>query len=519
LILTISSDKTALLWDATSGKLLRSLQRYRGTIHSASFSPDGRLILIVNDLTISLFDVLTGRELRELKGHNEHINEAVFSPDGKLVLSAGADNVARIFEVASGNIVRELMDYRSDVTSAVFSPDGKMFLTATYDSIVHIYSSISGVEKMELRAPFLRRKKCSYISNGKYILIESEYELKMYDAFSGKELSNIDIGFSWENYSLNPKGLQVLVKDDLWSANDTSRIFDLLTGNEEYIIAGSMQEPGVFSPDGTTLLYWEAASSNTGGEDFYWRAHLYDAKRGIEIRQMNYYDDPLESVVFCPDGKNILTTGYGDMVRICEVSTGKELRKLRGFTNKVSYAAFSPDGGQIALAVSDSMAYIYDSQSANVLKSLNFDPGWSEVLSITYSRDGKGALVTFYDDFPPPEIFDLATGSKLQVASLFNSLTWEDRIVAISADSLIAIVQREDSSIFACHAISGKKLQEFSGEKFRVKQAAFSEDCKLVLLQGVDNLVHIYDIGSGKELQLLGEEYMGQPGCKCGCHL
>lgn len=46
---TDSSDRTARVWDSTSGQLLATLQGHQAPVVSAAFSPDGSRVLTVSD--------------------------------------------------------------------------------------------------------------------------------------------------------------------------------------------------------------------------------------------------------------------------------------------------------------------------------------------------------------------------------------------------------------------------------------------------------------------------------------
>ena len=56
-IVTASDDKTARLWDASSGSLIAFLNGHEGEVWSASFSPDGgRIVTTSTDNTARLWD-------------------------------------------------------------------------------------------------------------------------------------------------------------------------------------------------------------------------------------------------------------------------------------------------------------------------------------------------------------------------------------------------------------------------------------------------------------------------------
>src|SRR5215216_49440 len=88
-----------------------------------------------------------------LGGHTEGLRSASFSPDGRLILTASSDNTARVWDLGIGKSVLVLQHQRR-VNSATFSPDGQFILTAGDDSTARIWEVSTGKPITELRAGF-----------------------------------------------------------------------------------------------------------------------------------------------------------------------------------------------------------------------------------------------------------------------------------------------------------------------------------------------------------------------------
>ena len=141
-IVTASSDKTARIWDAATGKEIVVLRGHDddGLVFSAAFSPDGsRIVTASDDKTARIWDAATGKEIVVLRGHDDGVTSAAFSPDGSRIVTASDDKTARIWDAATGKEIVVLRGHDGPVNSAAFSPDGSRIVTASDDKTARIW--------------------------------------------------------------------------------------------------------------------------------------------------------------------------------------------------------------------------------------------------------------------------------------------------------------------------------------------------------------------------------------------
>ena len=78
-----------------------------GYILSVAFSPDGQSVLsAANDKTLLVRDVTTGRILHRFEGYVGSVLSVAFSPDGQSILARSGDNVLILWDVETGDIRR-----------------------------------------------------------------------------------------------------------------------------------------------------------------------------------------------------------------------------------------------------------------------------------------------------------------------------------------------------------------------------------------------------------------------------
>src|SRR5262249_28132217 len=120
-VLTGSQDRTAILWEAASGRQVRTFTA-PGPIHAVAISTDSKRIAAATPLAGAVvWDMETGKAV-QLSG-DRPLKALAFSPDGKSVVTGGADGVT-VWDAESGPRGRVLAGTR-DVTALAFSPDGK----------------------------------------------------------------------------------------------------------------------------------------------------------------------------------------------------------------------------------------------------------------------------------------------------------------------------------------------------------------------------------------------------------
>mmetsp|Transcript_7373 Transcript_7373/g.6451 ORF Transcript_7373/g.6451 Transcript_7373/m.6451 type:complete len:80 (-) Transcript_7373:184-423(-) len=73
------------------------------------------------DQTSIIWDTTTGGVMRVLKGHTDFVISAVFSKDGSQVVTASEDRTARTWDAKSGTVLLVLKGHTDNVTFAEFN--------------------------------------------------------------------------------------------------------------------------------------------------------------------------------------------------------------------------------------------------------------------------------------------------------------------------------------------------------------------------------------------------------------
>src|SRR5262249_7468364 len=87
-----STDGTARIWDAVTGKPLRPLDGHKGGVTGVAFSPDSACVATCGlDKTVNIWDPRTGRQLRAYSIDLGAVTWMIYCPGGAQI-AAGNDN-------------------------------------------------------------------------------------------------------------------------------------------------------------------------------------------------------------------------------------------------------------------------------------------------------------------------------------------------------------------------------------------------------------------------------------------
>jgi hypothetical protein len=150
--LSCGDDRTLILWDLDSGKVLRHITGHGGLVFQAVFSLDGRRALSGGtDKSLRLWDLETGRQLVAIEGPADYVWCIAFSPDGRRALSGSgghfeADKVVRydlalrLWDVGASRQIRSLEGHTDIVKRLAFFPDGRRALSSSNDQTLRLWA-------------------------------------------------------------------------------------------------------------------------------------------------------------------------------------------------------------------------------------------------------------------------------------------------------------------------------------------------------------------------------------------
>jgi len=495
---SLDNDNTARIWDANTGAPLTPPMRHGGDLLSAAFSPDGRRVVTSSDdKTARVWDAATGQPVTPPLRHEDTVYPAAFSTDGRFVVTASQDKTARIWDATTGQPVTPALQHAGKVWWATFSPDGRLVATACEDHTARIWDAHTGAP---VGPPLQHSEEVTYVAfspdgkrlvtaSGEFILRILEGfknrpgEARVWDVATGKPLTPpMPHSLSVFQAVFSPDGRYVATA----SLDQTARVWDAKTGKPVTppLPHNDLVCRVAFTPDGRHL-----ATASFDNAARIW--DIGDMESGqqspVELGGSFF----LDRSTFSSDGRLVAGTIYGLYARVWNALTG--IPTTPPLHTNVSEVAFSPDGRVLATASADHTGRLWDANTGTaVTPPLQHD---KEVFWIAFSPDSQRVITASADN--TARIWSAKTGAPvtppLQHAS--NVLC-----AVFSPDGRRVVTASDDNTARVWDAFTGAAITALLPHGSGVKLAVFSPDSERVITATRDGTTRVWDARTGRPI-------------------
>ncbi|MHB1426347.1 MAG: WD40 repeat domain-containing serine/threonine protein kinase [Gemmataceae bacterium] len=334
--------------------------KHDGPVLRACFSPDGSRVLTASaDRTARLWDASTGKELSVLRGHNGEVLRAAFSRDGRRIVTAGEDRTARVWDTAHDEaaLLATLKGHRGTIRSAAFSPDGRRVVTASEDATARIWDAIHGTSLAELRAPEGNARAemldAIFSPDGRHVATGStDGTARLWDAASGVQVGATMRHNGWVlRVVFSPDGRRLATA----SMDQTAQMWD--ADNGQALLSAPLRHGGLvfdvsFSSDGTRVL--TCSEDNT--------AQVWSAATGEPLLPALRHRGTVIAARFSPDGSRVATASADNTGRVWDAFSGEPLTPSLWHPGwgHVTDASFNPAGDRVVTTCMDHTAVVWE---------------------------------------------------------------------------------------------------------------------------------------------------------------
>jgi WD40 repeat protein len=438
-LLTGGANGRACVWDASSGKLLRTVV-HESAVTCAAFSDDHeRLMTGSLDGRLRISDT-SGAESAELRPpHLLPVWAVAMTPDGKVAFSASEDKSVRMWSVPSREPIGSPFFHTGSVRTVSVSPEGKRILTRADDQTVRIWS---------------------------------------FPKFESHDLDTSAQGWARRLAFSRDDSTVVLAggepgKSGFLSLRDTST--GRLLGNPiirtDYVLAAA------FNRDGTMVA--------AAGEDGRVQLANVSGALGPILR----HSKAVLTVTFNPHFNLVLTGGEDSIAQLWDADTGNPRGKPLQHQGSVAAVAFSPDGERFVTGTSEGWLTLWDvEQRTPVLSAIRTDPIYETV----FSKNGRWILIRCAQD---ARIFDVQKQCWLKTDMKHQAMM---RAAVFSADERFVLTAGDDGYARMWDAERGFQNYVTFAHRVPVKAATLSADGRLVLTGASDGMARLWDPRTGK---------------------
>ncbi len=486
---TASYDNSVKLWDAQTGRELRTFTDHSRVVNGVAFSPDSqRLASGGDDGFIIVRDIATGERLAVMNGNDGAIRAVAFSPDNVHLAAANANATVRVWDTDSRRSLYHLFGHDAAVQDVVFNPTGDYLASAGEDGRTIVWNMENGSPVYSAN-PYpedpVAANAVDFSPDGSRVITGyADGVARVWDFANEGLLFNL-IGHASLVFDVaySPDGRLMATA----SGDGTAKIWDAETGRTLSTLSGhNGAVSGVaFSPDSSQLA--TASQDST--------ARIWNSEAGLDVLVLSRHRRPVNAVVYSADGQMVATASDDRTAKVWDANTGAVLFSLGNHNAPVQSVAFSPDGKLLATGSTDYYARLWDLSTGLLIQPVL--PHEGPVTWVTFEADGARLLTASEDG--KVRVWSTSTGDLMQ------TFTHEAAVIsaAYNPDLSQLAIADVDGNVVIWAAATGEPVLTLTGHNGPVNAVAFSEDGRRLATAGADGTARIWDLGSGDLLRTL----------------
>jgi len=510
-------ERVVRVAEATTGKVVRTFDRFHTFVFDTALSPDGsRLAIASADAdVVSVFDVRTGDLVFELPGHAFAADSVAWSPDGRWIATGSADTSVRVWDATTGMLEERLIGHAGVITGVDWSSDSRRIVSGGSDGTARVW-------ELELHPT---RGTVEVEGRQVYLLSGQQTQSAVYAAFSpdGQRVITGDIGIAavkiWD-LSLQGDAEVVNVPTDEAAPVDVAylpdgkivashgvgsvAVWDVDRATEPVTTLGPVggsEEPVLLigtNPKDDLVAFVRNESPVVA---------VWNAETSTLAFEYDTGGEPITSIDWSGDGRYLALGSYDGSLHVLDADDeGRSL--FVGHEPPPHYIqaiAFSPDGRTIAASTFNgeqpdtNHVSIWDWKAEKVVRQIDA----AGVVSMAYDAPGERLALGSFNG--KVEIRDAATGD---VERSFRAGSVTVMNVVFSPDGELLATSGEDGAVrvFDTRAQSGAQQLVLRGHGSLVSGLDFSPDGKTLASAGPGGVARVWALDLDRLIAIAHDE-------------
>ncbi|KAJ6196293.1 WD40-repeat-containing domain protein [Bipolaris maydis] len=464
-IVSGSFDRTAKIWDASSGACLLTLRDHDEAVSSVAFSHNSsRVVSGSHDTTAKIWDTNSGACLLTFRGHSKYVCSVAFSYDSSWIASGSGDFTVKIWNSNNGECIQKLEHGDSAVHSVTFSRNSTQLISGSISGSIKIWDVTTGECLRTYKGDSLRVISMAFSHDSAHLVSGSDDgTIRIWDAISIASLRTP------RNHNVEVRSLDFSPDSALLASafsNDTIKIWHVSSGKclqtLKYHDYKGIENKDIKHEISSMTFSHDSILLASGSQDGVIK--IWNVSNGKCLHTLLNNGGYFGPVAMSHDLSMIAVLSYTPKIRIWHTWNGKRLQTLESHRKGVVSIAFSHDSTLLASGSPDNTVNIWDIKRGVCLQTYTTETYISKMKfenAGPYLHIGIGTI----NISAALDVSSLSNNSKPCVPRFHGvSVSWDSEWIKFDSKLVARIPRayRAQSSIWARHGIVSGNTIAFS---------------------------------------------------------
>jgi WD40 repeat protein len=357
------------VWDARTGKLVRTQSdRFGGFWHTA-VSPDGKYLATAHGQLVELWHLDSGKRLHDFAGHAGHDTNVQFGTDSKSLITIshgrvhGSDTSAFIWDAATGKKLADVGWAGGTWPVGAVSADGRVQAQGRGGEKIVVRELATKKVLLEVDLATFVPNSMALSGDGKRLLVTfhepisgGSFKLELWDVERGKKL--LEYLNNYSHASFDAAGRHLLIHKWYGKTREL-QCYEVTTGRPvpRTLMSPVPDHRVVYSPSGRLAaeVHWDGTP-----------VKVRESATGQVVAELGTGGQIVVELAFSPNGRLLAAGTLEGAIFIWDVVNAKELAHLPGHRCWIRSLSWAPDGTRLASGSQDMTILVWNAEPWHV---------------------------------------------------------------------------------------------------------------------------------------------------------